>query len=94
MHWIWNNTGVRFASLIPEKLRIPLGAALVIAVIIIGAMASPEAEDNTRANRAISLFGLLVFIFVLYITSRNRKKVVWHTVSWICIILSVCEVCV
>lgn len=82
MHFVWNNTAVRVQHLIPEKLRIPGGAALVIAVIIVGAMASPEAADNTRANRAISLFGLAVFILGLWATSRNRSKIVWHTVSY------------
>jgi CNT family concentrative nucleoside transporter len=81
MHFVWNNTGVRIANLIPEKMRLPAGAALVIAVIIVGAMASPEAADNTRENRAVSLFGLLVFIFGLWATSRNRKLINWHTVS-------------
>jgi CNT family concentrative nucleoside transporter len=80
MHWVWNNTGVRFASLIPEKMRVPAGAALTIAVIIVGAFASEESEDNTRANRAISLFGLAVFIAGFYATSRNRSKIMWHTV--------------
>jgi CNT family concentrative nucleoside transporter len=80
MHWVWNNTGVRFCQLIPEKLRIPLGAALVIAVIIVGAMASEESADNTRDNRAVSLFGLLVFIFLLWATSKNRKMINWHPV--------------
>jgi len=80
MHWVWNNTGVRFASLIPEKMRVPAGAALTIAVIIVGAFASEESEDNTRSNRAISLFGLAVFIAGFYATSRNRSKIMWHTV--------------
>lgn len=81
MHWVWNQTGVRFCHLIPEKMRIPLGALLVIAVIIVGAMASPTSADNTRDNRAVSLFGLAVFIFVLWLTSKNRKLINWHTVS-------------
>ena len=80
MHFVWNNTGVRITSLIPEKMRTPLGAGLSIAVIIIGAFVSPESQNNSRTNRAISLFGLLVFIFFFYITSRNRSKIVWHTV--------------
>jgi CNT family concentrative nucleoside transporter len=80
MHWVWNQTGVRFASLIPEKMRVPAGAALVIAVIIIGSFVSEESEDNTRANRAVSLFGLAVFIFGFWATSRNRSKIMWHTV--------------
>lgn len=80
MHWVWNNTGVRFANLIPEKMRVPAGAALTIVVIIIGSFVSEESEDNTRANRAVSLFGLGVFIFGFWATSRNRKMVNWHTV--------------
>jgi len=80
MHFVWNNTGVRFGNLIPEKMRIPAGAALTIAVIIVGAFASEESLDNTRANRAVSLFGLVVFIFGFWLTSRNRSKIVWHTV--------------
>ncbi|RAR10238.1 h+ nucleoside cotransporter [Stemphylium lycopersici] len=80
MHWVWANTGTRFANLIPEKLRIPAAGALVIAVMVVGSMASEESEDNTRANRAVSLFGLAVFIFGFYATSRHRNKIVWHTV--------------
>jgi CNT family concentrative nucleoside transporter len=80
MHWVWNNTGVRIANLIPEKMRVPGGALLTIAVIIVGSFVSEESEDNTRANRAVSLFGLAVFIFGFWATSRNRSKINWHTV--------------
>ncbi|KAI9682247.1 MAG: hypothetical protein M1817_000301 [Caeruleum heppii] len=80
MHVVWNNTGVRVAAFVPEKLKLPAGAALVVAVILVGAFASPESQDNTRENRAVSLFGLLVFIVVLWGTSKNRKMVKWHTV--------------
>jgi concentrative nucleoside transporter, CNT family len=80
MHWIWNNTGVCLTAMIPKKLRIPLSAFVVIAVILIGSFVSKEAEDNTRANRAVSLFGLVVLITVLYATSRSRKHIQWHTV--------------
>ena len=80
MHWVWRNTGVRFAALFPEKFKIPAAAALVVAVILVGAFASPESQDNTRDNRAVSLFGLLVLVVAMWATSRNRKKVVWHTV--------------
>lgn len=80
MHFVWNNTGVRIGAMIPEKLRVPAGALLTIAVILVGAFASEESADNTRANRAISLFGLVVFLFLLWATSRNRKLINWHTV--------------
>lgn len=80
MHFVWNNTGVRAVSLIPENMRTYAGAALTIAVILIGTFVSEETTDNTRASRAISLFGLIVFIFCFWATSRNKKKIVWHTV--------------
>ena len=48
--------------------------------MLVGGFASPESQDNTRGNRAISLFGLGVIIFVLWATSRDRKRIKWHTV--------------
>jgi len=66
--------------MVPNKFKIPLGATLVVGVILIGAFASPESEDNTRDNRAVSLFGLAVIIFVMWATSRDRKRIRWHTV--------------
>ncbi|KAL8832778.1 MAG: hypothetical protein Q9191_000050 [Dirinaria sp. TL-2023a] len=80
MRWVWNNTGVRFAETIPERLKIPLGALLVIGVMLVGGFASPETQDNSRANRAVSLFGLAVIIVILWATSRDRKRIKWHTV--------------
>lgn len=80
MRFVWRNTGPKIANLIPEKLRTPLSALFVVAVMMIGAFASPESQDNTRANRAVSLFGLGVIIFVMWATSNNRLAVRWHTV--------------
>ncbi|WEW60675.1 hypothetical protein PRK78_006162 [Emydomyces testavorans] len=80
MHWIWRNSAGRFVGLIPEKLQTLAGAALVVTVILIGAFVSPEVADNTRANRAVSLFGLVVLLAGLWVTSKDRKKIVWRTV--------------
>ena len=80
VHWVWVQAIVRVVSYIPEQLRVPAGAVLTIAIIVVGAFASREGENNTRANRAVSLSGLAVFILVLWATSRNRKRVNWHTV--------------
>ncbi|KAF9885211.1 hypothetical protein FE257_000662 [Aspergillus nanangensis] len=79
-YFVWNHTASRFVALIPEKLRIPAGALLTIGVILIGAFASPESPDNSRESRAVSLFGLAVFLFLLWASSRDRKRIVWHTV--------------
>ena len=80
MHLVWEHTGVRFANLIPEKLRTPLAAVVVVGVFLIGAFVPAESQDNTRENRAVSLFGLVVLLFSLWVTSRNRKMIKWHTV--------------
>lgn len=80
VRFIWASTAVKAGSLIPEKLRLPLGALLVLVVFLLGSFITEETAGNTRDNRAISLFGLLVFIFVLWITSKNRRAVKWHTV--------------
>jgi CNT family concentrative nucleoside transporter len=80
MHWAWNNTGVRVYQVIPEKLRIWLAALVALATILVGSFVSEESADNTRGNRAISLLGLAVMIALLWLTSRDRKKIRWHTV--------------
>lgn len=80
MAFVWAHTARPFVSLIPERLRLPASALVCIGTIIIGSFASPTAPGNNRADRAVSLFGLAVFMFLLWLTSRNRKKIVWHTV--------------
>lgn len=80
LQFAWNNSARRLARLVPERLRIIVAAILTILVIIVGAFASPESQDNTRANRAVSLFGLAVLLLLLWATSRNRRAIQWHTV--------------
>ena len=80
MRWAWKHTGTRIYDLIPEKLRIVAGAALTISIIIVGAFASEESADNTRANRAVSLFGLAVFVSCFWASSQNRNAINWQTV--------------
>lgn len=67
-------------QLIPDKLQLPLGAAGTIAVILLGTFVTKTSSDNSRSNRAVSLFGLLVFIFCFYATSKHRSLIKWKTV--------------
>lgn len=53
---------------------------MTIAVIMIGCFVSADTPENTRADRAVSLFGLVVFLFILWLFSRDRSNIVWHTV--------------
>ena len=80
VRWVWKQTGSRAHDMIPAKLRKPIAAAITVVVFLIGSLVPEEEGENTRANRAVSLFGLVVMIAVLYATSRDRKLIPWHTV--------------
>ncbi|EHA57721.1 sodium/nucleoside cotransporter 1 [Pyricularia oryzae 70-15] len=77
---VWNNTVVRLYDVIPKKLHQPLAGLGTLGVFLVGTMVSPDEAENTRANRAISIFGLLVMIAFLTVTSRNWRAIPWHTV--------------
>ncbi|PMD18256.1 hypothetical protein NA56DRAFT_577584 [Hyaloscypha hepaticicola] len=78
--FLWIKAAYNPVQLIPQKFRLPLGAAGTIAIFLVGTFIPEESADNTRANRAVSLFGLLVFIGAFYATSRDRKAIQWQTV--------------
>jgi CNT family concentrative nucleoside transporter len=77
---VWQYTAYQVYLRIPSKMRQPLAAAVTLAVILVGTMVPEETGDNTRANRAVSIFGLLVMIALLTVTSRDWRKIPWHTV--------------
>ena len=78
--WTWRQTAIRVYDRIPPRGRTPAGAAVAVATILVGTFASEESEDNTRVNRLVSLFGLAVMVFVMWITSHNRRAVNWRPV--------------
>ncbi|OBT81326.1 hypothetical protein VE02_10275 [Pseudogymnoascus sp. 03VT05] len=78
--FLWKHIVQRAVYMIPPRFRLPLGAIGTVGVILLGSMVSEETKDNTRANRAVSCFGLAVFIFLFWATSKNRKLIKWHTV--------------
>lgn len=66
----------------PERARrfsqqysnVPL-AVLTVVIIILGTYVPAESGNNTRADRSISLVGMVVFLSVFYATSRDRAKI-------------------
>ncbi|KAK6196537.1 hypothetical protein LQW54_011426 [Pestalotiopsis sp. IQ-011] len=80
VRFVWDRTAVKVYELTPKKFHQPAAAAVTLAVFLIGSMVPEETGDNTRANRAISIFGLIVMLVCLWLTSRNRSKIPWHTV--------------
>jgi len=80
VRFIWLRTVVRGHDMVPAKWRKPAAALGSFAVFLVGTFVPDETGDNTRANRAISIFGLLVLLAVLTATSRDWRIIPWHTV--------------
>lgn len=81
LRWTWRHTASPVRDLIPSRYRDLAGGAVVVAVMVTGSFASEENADNSRANRAVSLFGLAVILFLFWATSKHRRHVCWRTVS-------------
>ncbi|KAK7740420.1 hypothetical protein SLS62_011137 [Diatrype stigma] len=78
--FVYQHTALRVYGLIPSKLHKPLAALVTIAVFLIGSMVAAEDGENTRARRAQALFGLVVMIAIMTLTSKNWRLIPWHTV--------------
>ncbi|KAG2234802.1 Na+ dependent nucleoside transporter C-terminus-domain-containing protein [Thamnidium elegans] len=65
---------------LPKHIRSICYAIFVTAVIVVTIFSLPESEHSSRVERVIALFGIVVFLGVLYITSNNRKAVNWNTI--------------
>lgn len=80
IRWLWERSALVIYDAIPRKFRTIVGAAGALAVILLGSFVSEEVADNTRANRAISLLGMLLVIGLFWLTSKHRSRINWRTV--------------
>ncbi|KAG1050729.1 hypothetical protein G6F43_007018 [Rhizopus delemar] len=65
---------------IPKTYRTIAYGFLVLCVIVATVFGLPEKPESTRLQRLVALFGMVVFLAILYITSRNRRAINWNTV--------------
>jgi CNT family concentrative nucleoside transporter len=80
LRFIWIHTVVRLYDIVPAKLHHPIAGLGTFGVFLVGSFVPEETGDNTRSNRAISIFGFVVLLSVLTATSRNWRLIPWHTV--------------
>jgi CNT family concentrative nucleoside transporter len=78
--FVWRHTVFRIYEIIPKRLHQPLAAVGTVAVFLVGTLVPADSGDNTRGGRAQALFGLVVMIFVMSVTSRKFSAIPWHTV--------------
>lgn len=64
----------------PRLTKLASLSLLTLAVVLAGTFAPRETASNTRADRAIGLFGFVVFIAGFWVTSRDRAKINWQAV--------------
>lgn len=80
--WVWNGaTDVVYTRLLKtHTIRLWVGAAITVAVILLGTFIPSETFYSQRKDRAISFFGCVVATAGLYATSKNRSKIEWNSV--------------
>ncbi|KAI1436099.1 NupC family nucleoside transporter [Xylaria sp. CBS 124048] len=77
---IWRHTVFRVYEAIPKYLHQPLAAIGTLGVFLVGTLVPEESGDNTRLGRLQALFGLIVMIFIMSVTSKKFSAIPWHTV--------------
>ncbi|KAF9177241.1 hypothetical protein BGZ51_008975 [Haplosporangium sp. Z 767] len=73
--------GASTITKIPLRIRQIVGYALWPAVMILTALVQADNDNGTRVQRVISLCGLIVFLIILVLCSRNRRAIHWPTVA-------------
>lgn len=79
--FVWDEISRKVLSIIPGHRHHIIGGIFFALIVIIGAMVSPEFEDNTRINRVVSLAGYFLCMGMLWATSRNKRMINWHAVT-------------
>lgn len=73
-------TGYVYKVLSKKYQRLITGAVITVGVILLGTFVPSETEYSKRKDRAISFFGCIVAIFLLFVTSKAPSKISWNAV--------------
>ncbi|KAG0262732.1 hypothetical protein DFQ27_002151 [Actinomortierella ambigua] len=66
---------------VPDLARKIVGYAIFPIAIILTAVVPGDSEHATRTQRLVSLLGLVFYLLVMFVTSRNRRLIHWPTVA-------------
>lgn len=80
IRWLWRHSALVVYDAVPSRFRTLVGGLAAVAVVLVGSFVTEESADNTRANRAVSLFGMAVILLAFYLTSAARRRINWRTV--------------
>lgn len=74
-------TNIIYTKILPQRWqRLVAGATVTVAVMLLGTFVPTETPYSRREDRAVSFFGIIVAITLLFVTSRNKSKVNWNAV--------------
>lgn len=77
---LWHWTVLRQTNVVPPKWSLLASWLVLIALIAAVVFVQSDLGDNNATNRGISLAGLALTMGLLWLTSRNRSRVCWHSV--------------
>ena len=79
-HYMWTACVQRPLTSVPAGWRLPLSGLFTTALIVAFTFEQPDSPGNTRQDRAVSLFGFIVFLFGFWVTSADRRRINYQTV--------------
>ncbi|TFK54518.1 hypothetical protein OE88DRAFT_1624877 [Heliocybe sulcata] len=65
---------------LPRPLRLAIGWLFLLGIVFGSAFGFPLENNSSYGDRAISVLGLFVFQFCLWVSSANRREIPWNTV--------------
>ncbi|KAJ2573009.1 hypothetical protein IW140_000407 [Coemansia sp. RSA 1813] len=65
---------------IPSRVRYVLAAAVPLAIVLSVSLSLPASTLGTRIDRMHSLFGIVIILCILTLTSKHPRSIQWRTV--------------